>query len=41
MILRISASLDGLDALVINRWVKEVLPSLTRSEVRVLYSIVR
>lgn len=41
MILRISASLDGLDALVINRWVEEVLPSLTGSEVRVLYSTVR
>lgn len=37
MILGISASLDSLDTLGINRRVEEVLPSLARSEVRVLY----
>jgi hypothetical protein len=37
MILGVSASLDGLDTLVINCGVEKVLPSLTRREVRVLY----
>jgi hypothetical protein len=40
MILGIGASLDGLDTLEVNRGVEEVLPSLTRSEVRVLYTSV-
>jgi hypothetical protein len=40
MIFGIGASLDGLDTLVINRGVEEVLPSLTGSEVRVLYALV-
>jgi hypothetical protein len=41
MVFGIGASLDGLDTLAVNRWVEEVLPSLSRSKVRVLYPSVR
>lgn len=41
MILGIGTSLDSLDTLGINGGVEEVLPSLTRSQVRVLYTTVR
>lgn len=40
MILRLSTGLDGLDPLGINGRVEQVLPSLTRSEVGVLYTSV-